>query len=62
MGIVKIFDGHKTQIGAVAALVVGLCVTRGWIPADVAQVLLSIVGIWTGISIAHHEAKKEKGK
>jgi hypothetical protein len=51
-------DGHKTQIGATASLIVGLAVARGWIPADIAQVLLGVLAVWTGAAIAHHEVKK----
>ena len=56
----ELINGHKTQIGAIAGLVIGLCVSRGWIPADIAQVALAIVGVWTGAAIAHHEIKGRK--
>jgi uncharacterized membrane protein (Fun14 family) len=56
--ILKALDGHKTQLGAIAGLIVGLCIARGWMPSDVGQVVLAVVGVWTTGAIAHAEAKK----
>jgi uncharacterized membrane protein (Fun14 family) len=56
--LMNALDGHKTQIGAVAGLIVGLCIARGWMPTDVGQVVLAVVGVWTTGAIAHAEAKR----
>jgi hypothetical protein len=60
MNPMKLIDGHKTQIGATASLVVGLAIARGWITADVGQLILAVLTIWTGVAIAHHQAKGVK--
>lgn len=55
-----LIDGHKTQISAVALLILSFCINRGWVPTDVGDLITAILAACTGGSIAHHEIKKNQ--
>lgn len=60
MSLMKLIDGHKTQLGAAALLITGFCINRGYLQKDAADLILGLLTLWTGGSIAHAEVKKAK--
>ena len=56
--LIKLIDGHKTQLFALISLIIGFATTKGLLDADTSVFLLSIVSLLLGGSIYHAEKKK----
>ena len=57
--ILDLVNGRKTTISAVAMLIVVFCVNRGYIPADVSELIASIfVAVGLSANYANYKLKK----
>ena len=56
----KFVNGHKTQIAAVANLVILFVVGRDWIQPDVVNLLTGLLTLWTGVAVGHGLKKQLK--
>ena len=45
----NLIDGHKTQIAAIALLITGFCINRGYLAQDAADLILGLIGLLTGV-------------
>ncbi len=59
MNLMKTIDGHKTNIGLIAAGVLGVLVSLDKVDAELAGAIGSVIGAWTGIAI---RSAYKKGK
>jgi len=60
--ILENLDGHKTQIFSVVGLIFGYLIANNVIDESLGNMLLSVVGVLLGVSISHHEKKKNAVK
>lgn len=54
------FNGKKTTISAIAWPILTFATSQGWIPADVAPILETILGVFTGGALAHKGLKAKR--
>ena len=54
-------SGKKTYLGTIAAGILGLLWSMGYVSDEVAGVLGSIIGTWTGVAIRSAIAKTQTG-
>ena len=50
MKILKWLDGQKTNLGCIAAGILGICYTQEWIDAETGKLLAALIFSWTGVS------------
>jgi len=53
-------DGHKSAIGATVNIILLWAVNQGWLPEEVATLVISIASVWTGVAVVHNVAKTKK--
>jgi hypothetical protein len=58
--LLKALDGHKSAIGATVNLVIMWAVQYGYIPENIAPLVLGVASIWTGIAVGHNMSKVGK--
>jgi len=53
----KLLNGNKTNLGLIAAGILGVLVSLGYVDEKTGAAVGSVIGMWTGIAIRHAYAK-----
>ncbi len=60
--MLKKLDGYKTPIGVIAYALLQIVAKMGYVEGPMYGIIQGVIGMWTGVSVAHHLYKRKTNK